>query len=218
VAENSPALLVFVFTTSLLVGFSGAMMPGPLLMVTVSETARRGFLMAPLLVLGHGIAEAGVVVGLTIGLGEFLKQGPVAATIGLLGGLFLFWMGYGIIRSAWLRQVSLHTQGGGPARGGPVLAGALTSLANPYWVLWWATVGASYVAWSLRAGMPGLISFYGGHVLSDLSWYSLMGFAVVSGRRVLGDDLYRALLIICGAFLIVLAGYFIWSAVGFWQG
>lgn len=218
-AETPLPLLLAIFMGSLWLGFTGAMMPGPLLMVTVSETGRRGFRQAPLLVLGHGIIELAVVVGLAVGLGEFLGQGPVKAAIALFGGLFLLWMGYGIVRASWLQQVSLtNLDGTRSARGGPVLAGLLTSVSNPYWVIWWATAGAAAIMISLGSGVAGLVSFYSGHILSDLLWYSLMGLAVVSGRRVMGDGLYRGILLVCGAFLIVLAGWFLWSAPGFWQG
>ena len=49
--------LLAIFTTAFVVGFSGAMMPGPLLTVTIGESARRGFSAGPLLVLGHAVLE-----------------------------------------------------------------------------------------------------------------------------------------------------------------
>jgi hypothetical protein len=42
-----------IFVSSFLIGLSGALMPGPLLAVTIRDTTRRGF-HAPLLVLGTG--------------------------------------------------------------------------------------------------------------------------------------------------------------------
>jgi threonine/homoserine/homoserine lactone efflux protein len=92
----------------------------------------------------------------------------------------------------------------------PVLAGVLVSLSNPYWTLWWATVGLGYIVLSLKQGTAGLVSFFSGHILSDLAWYSLVAGAVAGGRRFLTPAVYRGILVCCGAFLIFLGGSFIY--------
>jgi len=215
--------LPLIFSTAFLVGFSGAMMPGPLLTVTISAAARRGFAAGPLIVLGHGILEAGLVVALSLGLAGLLT-GPVAAPlIALVGGLFLVYMGQGMVRDAGAGRVGLvvDTAGAAPsAEGGaavgrgpglhPVPAGVLVSLSNPYWSLWWATVGLGYITLSLHRGLLGLACFFSGHILSDLVWYSLVAAAVAGGRRFLSDRVYRAVLVVCGVFLFLLGGYFVY--------
>ncbi len=208
-----------IFATSLLVGYSGALMPGPLLTVTVSESARRGFRMGPLLVAGHGVAEVLLLVALALGLSRLLDLGVVRGAIALLGGLVLLWMGYGIIRAVWRREVSISGKLVGSsapavAANRHLLTGALVSVSNPYWIIWWATVGASYVAWSLASGPLGLISFYAGHILSDLTWYSLIAGVVAGGGRLLNDTAYRTVLGVCGTFLLALGLYFLVSGAG----
>ncbi|MDE3091517.1 MAG: LysE family transporter, partial [Chloroflexota bacterium] len=91
-----------------IVGFSGAMMPGPVTTLIVTETARRGFIAGPLITIGHVLLEAAMVVALFFGLGDLLKQNSVAGAIGLLGGLFLLWMGFDIVRGAWQGRVSFN--------------------------------------------------------------------------------------------------------------
>jgi threonine/homoserine/homoserine lactone efflux protein len=130
-----------------LIGFSGAMMPGPVTTLIVTETARRGFIAGPLITIGHALLELAMVVALVFGLGDLLKQNAVAGTIGLLGGLFLLWMGFSIMRDAWQGKVSFDTtQRDGasfdstplrsvPLRtmhGNPIIGGILTSIASPY--------------------------------------------------------------------------------------
>ena len=209
-----------IFTTSLMVCFSGALMPGPLLTVTISQSAQRGFWQGPLLILGHAIAELVLVLALTAGLSRLLKRKAVAGLIGLLGGAFLLWMGLDIARSAWWGTVSLSLASaeGSGAQVGPVVAGALVSVSNPHWVLWWATVGVSYVALALRQGPLGLGSFSVGHIVADLSWYSLVAFVITAGRSLLSQPVYRGILLICGFFLIALSIYFIYSGINFLRG
>ncbi len=217
-------------------GFSGAIVPGPFLTVTIDGVTRRGFRMAPLLVLGHAILEGLMVLALVFGLEKFLSNHAVTGAIGLIGGLMLLWMGYGMVQGAIRGAIALEIAGksgvatnvtsnemgvlsqtGGGARDGfrrwPVLLGLITSLANPYWVLWWATAGAGYVVAAVTLGPAGVLAFYIGHILSDFAWYLLVGFGIAAGRRFFSNQVYRGLVSACGVFLIGLAVYFLWSGI-----
>jgi threonine/homoserine/homoserine lactone efflux protein len=209
--------VIGIAVTSFIVGLSGAMMPGPVLSVTIEETAARvradagarsrlgAALAGPLVVLGHGLLEILLVVAVTLGLGRLLTRGPVGGVIGVVGGAVLLWMGWGML--AGLRTLRLEGASGRGRRAHPVLAGFLTSLSNPYWALWWATVGLGYIALSLQRGVVGLIVFYLGHILSDLAWYSSVSVTLALGR-VLTDRSYRGLVTACAVFLVGFAIYF----------
>ena len=206
--------------TSFLVGLSGAMMPGPVLTVTVGETAARlrgdsasgrpllrGAVVGPLVVLGHGLLEVALILAIVLGVGNLLTRTPVVGTIGILGGGVLIWMAWGMLRS--LKTLTLAT----PAtlavtRRHPVWAGILTSVSNPYWTLWWATVGLGYLALAARIGPAGLLAFYVGHICSDLVWYSAISCSLVLGHRLLTDRVYRGVVAVCAVFLLGFGCYF----------
>ncbi len=97
-----------------------------------------------------------------------------------------------------------------------ILSGIVASISNPYWLIWWITLGSIYLLWSLSLGMAGVASFFTGHILADLGWYALVAFVVATGRRVMNAVVYRWLLVLCGLALLVLGGYFVASAVRFW--
>ena len=203
------------FFTALVVGFSGALMPGPLLTVDLKESLRRGASVGPGLVLGHGLLELALVFAVLLGFGRFLDRGAVKGVIGFLGGAVLLWMAYGMIREA-LTKLTLAIESGGPRRGlPPVLAGALVSLSNPYWTLWWATIGLTYLARAREMGAAGVAVFFCGHILADLTWYSAVSFAAAGGRRLMGDRVYRVVVAVCGLFLVYVGFWFIDSALGF---
>jgi threonine/homoserine/homoserine lactone efflux protein len=99
-----------------------------------------------------------------------------------------------------------------------VVGGVLLSVGNPYWLLWWATVGAGYFIMFTQFGIAGLIAFYVGHVALDLGWNSLLAFLSASGRRAFPQPVYRGVLLACGLFLMAMSIYFVRSGVGFLRG
>lgn len=207
--------LIYIAGTAFVVAFSGAMMPGPLLTVTITETVRRGFIAGPLLILGHGVLELALILALVFGLAAFLTLDIVGKLVALIGGAFLIWMGFGMARDVYRGRISLEIIRGDQRAGGtrgmhPVLAGILVSLANPYWILWWATIGLGYITLSLKQGTAGVASFFGGHIMADLIWYSLISAAVVGGGRMLNVKVFRAVILVCGVFLVFLGGSFVY--------
>src|SRR3989304_7241126 len=82
-----------IFFTSFVVALSGALMPGPVLTLTVAGAARGGWLAGPKIILGHGALELGLLVLLALGLGGFLASGPALKVFCLAGGVTLSAMG-----------------------------------------------------------------------------------------------------------------------------
>jgi threonine/homoserine/homoserine lactone efflux protein len=206
-----------IFVTSFIVGLSGALMPGPVLTVTISQSASRGWIVGPLVVLGHGILELSLVIAIVYGLGQVLTKGSVIGAIGIIGGTVLLWMGWSMLRDA--RKVSLILEGEkGMASLHPVWAGILSSISNPYWIVWWATIGLSYIAFSMKYGTLGVSFFYTGHILSDLAWYAFVSSLVHFGKRWANDRAYQNVIAICGVMLLGFGVYFGYSGVNsFWN-
>ncbi len=191
---------------SFVLGLSGAMMPGPLLTVTISETIRRGLRAGPLLIAGHALVEGVVVLLLFAGLGKVIERQSIFAGVALAGAVMLLWMAIGMLRGLPALTLELKDKGQGGMH--PVLAGAAVSLANPYFTLWWATVGMGYLAVVHKAGIAGVLVFYLFHILSDFVWYSFISGTVNYGRRFMSDRVYRLLVGTCAVFLLFFGGYF----------
>jgi threonine/homoserine/homoserine lactone efflux protein len=201
--------LVSIFFISMGVGLSGAVMPGPLLTVTINESYRRGFIAAPLLVAGHAVLEGALIILLVLGLDRVVGNDIFFGVVGVAGGAFLFWMGLGMAIDVRDGKLHLDLHGQPRTRSGPFLAGFTFSLSNPYWFLWWATFGLSWLLRSMELGVVGVLSFYTGHILADLLWYFLVAFLVVTGKRFLSDRVYNYLILACGVFLVILGARFI---------
>jgi threonine/homoserine/homoserine lactone efflux protein len=204
------------FITAFLVGLSGAMMPGPLLTVTIAESARRGFKAGPFIVLGHAILELALIIALLAGLSLYLQKPVVTMVISVVGGAFLLFMGFNMIKDVLQGRVSLESNENNFDKGinmHPIMAGILVSVSNPFWSVWWATIGLTYLTLALKSGAMGITSFFSGHIMADLLWYSLIAAAIAGGRHFLKQQVYQAIIMLCGLFLIGLGGYFIYGVI-----
>lgn len=204
------------FITAFLVGLSGAMMPGPLLTVTIAESARHGFKAGPLIVLGHAILELALIISLLAGLSLYLQKPAVTTVISIVGGAFLLFMGFNMIRDVLQGRVSLESNENNAGKAitmHPVMAGILVSVSNPFWSVWWATIGLTYLTIAFKNGVMGITSFFSGHIMADLLWYSLIAAAIAGGRRFLKQQVYQTIIMLCGLFLMGLGGYFIYGVI-----
>lgn len=193
--------------------------------MAVSEGARRGYRAGPLISVGHAVTELVMVGALALGLSRMLQQTMVAGVVGLLGGAVLAWMGLNIIQDARRGRLSLDIEAEAEvdpapidARRGLVSAGVLLSVSNPFWLLWWATVGSANMLGFLEYGLVGLGVFYLSHVSLDFGWNSLLAALARSGRQVVSDRIFRGVLTVCGAFLVLFAVYFVVTGIGFLRG
>jgi len=200
-----------------LVSLSGVMMPGPVSAMAVTEGTRRGPVAGPLVTVGHAAAEAVMLGLLVLGMNRVLQQPAVVGAIGILGGAVLAWMGWGIAGAAWRNRLDPPAGAAGRSAGRSLVrAGLLTTVANPYWLLWWATVGAAYFVRFTRFGplaVAGL--FFIGHISLDLGWNSFLALVVGAGRGKIPARAFRVVLGGCGVFLIGMSLYFVYSGVNF---
>jgi threonine/homoserine/homoserine lactone efflux protein len=202
---------IAIFWASFLIGFSGALVPGPVLTVTIKEAGRRGAWAGPLVVLGHGITEIAITVALILGLSTIIDDPRTKTAVAVIGGGFLIFMGVSMLRK--LRSVGMEAAlpaGKAPVgRRTPVLLGMTTTLSNPYWFGWWGSIGASMLVASSSLGWLGVVAFVTGHVSSDLAWYTLVSILVSLGLGYNRGLWYKITFAVCGCFLAAVGVGFI---------
>jgi threonine/homoserine/homoserine lactone efflux protein len=197
-----------IFGLAFFTGFTGAIMPGPLLALTIGQVAAVGLSAVFWLILGHALLEL-VTVGLLVaGLRHVVARPRVRGAIGLVGGAALLYMGVDMVRSAPHLQLTLQ-QGAATPWLSLVLAGAAVCAANPYFTGWWATVGVGQMAHVAPRTTGEYLAFYLGHELSDFVWYYAVGLLIVLGRHVLQGPWYNWLVGVCGGLIAVLAVTFL---------
>ena len=197
-----------IFVGSFIICLSGAVMPGPVLAITITHAVRLGVRAGPLVVLGHAILEAALLVALAAGLGSLLTRPGVSGIISGAGAVIMWVLGASMLRS--LPGLHLDLEARAEKASSPVRDGFLMTLANPYWSLWWATIGLSMMALATSRGLGwwGIGLFFAGHIAADLAWYLLVAFVVARGRRFISDRIHRGVVGVCAVFLLIFGAYF----------
>ncbi len=206
-------MAIILFTvTSFAVGFSGAMVPGPMLTVTISDSLKKGFIAGPKVVFGHLIAEFILIILIFAGLGWLFGSDTSIFVIGTMGGFIMVLMGFQIsISSKSIKKEEKPDKVKNDH--GPFLNGILTSISNPYFYIWWATIGWAFILKGIElAGIFGVIAFLIGHWCSDMGWFSTVSFFTSKGSKIMTDYHYKIIMNLSGLFLILLGIYFVLNA------
>lgn len=192
---------------AMIISLSGVMAPGPMVAVTVgkgSESPHAGALIA----VGHGIVEFPLMAAIFFGFGYFFTLPYVKPSIAFAGGLVLLVMAVGMFKSVRDGDVTAMQD-----RRSPLLAGIFLSTANPYFLIWWASIGAAMVMRSAEFGIAGLIIFMFCHWLCDLVWCWFLSAMSFRGGRFFGRNFQKAIFAVSGVALIVFSGRFIYEGI-----
>jgi threonine/homoserine/homoserine lactone efflux protein len=201
--ESAIAFLAMVGFISL----SGVIMPGPVFAATVAKgynDSRAGLKIA----LGHAAVEIPLIIAIFLGLDYVFQDQAIFATIGIMGGTLLVYMGYSMIRTR--KDIIVKEE---ESRYGAFVAGVLTTVTNPYFFIWWATVGAALIATALEFGLIILPFFALVHIACDLFWEHLVSFSVFKTKGMWSPERHHLLFMLAGAIMLVFGVYFVSSSV-----
>ncbi len=209
------------FFLSFTVALTGALSPGPLLTYTISKTLerdKRGWLVGLYVCLGHALLEGAILTLLLVGMSFILVNPIVIMVIGIVGGGILLIFAAFYFRDVFVTKISLElATENSPTQqtGNTVIGGIVVSMSNPYWWIWWATIGLNLLITNLvdMQSAGGIIAFFAGHEMGDLAWYLLVSSLVFFGRQKINDKIYRGILCCCAIFMAILGTYFILSVI-----
>lgn len=196
-------------------GFALGAAPGPVQLLILSETAKRGLEGGLRVMLGANLTLFGILVVLALGFAS-LEPGPgVIRTLQAVGGSFLVWIG--VVELQSIRDESRATVGApsqrAVARLGPTAKGVAAVLLNPGAWLFFATTASALIANATSQGGTGAalaaaVAMAIGVSCSDLT-FTILGSG---GRRLFGERGLRwirmglaALLVVIGVALVTQA-------------
>jgi len=147
---------------------------------------------------GHGIVEIPLIFLLILGLGTVLKTSIAAIGIGILGGLFLIYLGAMTLRELTHPEFDVKKV----RTSNPLLTGFVLSATNPYFLFWWATVGLNLALQAKGFGLYALVIFAIVHWLCDLIWLTILSLTAFHGTTILSTKNQKLILGFCGTAMI----------------
>ncbi|MBN1195105.1 MAG: LysE family transporter [Methanomicrobiaceae archaeon] len=197
-----------IFLLGFAIGLTGALAPGPTLVATIGAALRGGWRAGPRVSAGHIAVEA--VIFLLILAGARTGMAQHTGVISIAGGIAL--VGFGLLTLNESRAAAIESRSVVFA-GSPCAAGAVTSASNPYFWLWWMTIGGAFLLDAFSGGIVAVVAFMAGHWSADLGWFTFVSTAISRGGRVVSPSAYRMILTACGVFLILFGVSYLRSAI-----
>ncbi len=191
---------------SVLLTIPGLITPGPVMAVTFERGTSSPHAGA-FVTLGHGAVELPLVILLFLGIGRFTKIPSIRIILALAGGVFLVYM-------AWRTLRSMRSE---PAAATSVFsssfaAGMIMTLANPFLLLWWGTIGSALILRSIELGTVVSVLFYTLHFIVNFAWLYLISYLSYTGHMVFGVRYKVIVSVISGVILFSFGIYFIVTA------
>lgn len=182
-------------------------MPGPVFTAAVvkgAESKHAGAWIA----LGHLLVEIPLILLIAAGFYFVFTYQWVQIGIGMIGGAILLYMGFRMIQ---IRGEVDVVEKAFPTH--PMVAGIMTTASNPYFIFWWATIGAALIIQSIEFGLLGIILFTIVHESCDLGWDYFVSYSVHESKRFWTKRVYTYVFGGCGVLLVVFGVFFM---VGIW--
>ena len=190
--------------TVITISLTGVMAPGPMFAVTLTKSLKSPWA-GVLVSLGHAVIEVPLILLVYFGLAQFFENQVVSLVLALLGGTMIIWMGISLLNTS-----PAMARKGKDTTYNAFVAGILMSGLNPFFLVWWVTVGSLLLMNFLDAvGTWGLPLFIIVHWLCDLVWLSLLSVVVYRTRVFWGPKLMEGIFTVLALALLYFGEYFI---------
>jgi len=199
--------LLPILASIIVISFSGVMMPGPMFAVTLAKSYRSPWAGVKI-ALGHAVVEVPLILLIYFGFAQFFQHSITQLVLSILGGGMIIWLGIAMFRA----RTDVVRQGKDLSYNS-FIAGIITTGLNPFFLLWWATIGSMLIMKFLDFGIPGLGIFTVAHWLCDLTWLSFISVVVYRTHTLWGSKFQEWLFIACSLLLVGFGCWFLISGI-----
>ena len=195
---------IIVITISL----SGVMSPGPLFAANVAYGLKGGIKTGLKMAYGHTLVELPLVVLLGIGAISLTTIPQFREITSILGALSLFVFA-GIQIKSTIKKPSTIFEG----KHGPFLAGIILSGLNPFFLIWWFTIGFKLITDAIILySFIGIGIMFAFHIWMDYAWICSVAFLSSKGKKIISNKKYSIFMIAISGVLVYFGIVFLFQA------
>ena len=212
---------------------SGVLSPGPLFLANLIYGSNQGYYAGIKIANGHMTAELLLIILLSSSLFgfSFFTAGPGALRIvGMIGGIAIMLfaiaqilniikkVGYAadVINKNNIQDIeykssyfSLLDKISRKVNLGPLIVGVVFTAMNPFFVIWWLTVGIKLISDSiyLFGIVEGVFLLFLFHIWMDYAWLAVTAYLISKGWSIVKMRSYR-LFVICINIILISYGFY----------
>jgi len=199
--------MLTILLSVVVISFSGVMMPGPMFAVALAKSYKSAWA-GTWMSLGHAVIEVPLILLIYFGFAQFFKSTGFQLILSIAGSGMIVWLGIGMFRA----RKKVVSQGKDLPYNS-FTAGIIMSASNPFFLLWWATIGWMLISRIVPFGTAGLTALIIAHWLCDLVWLTLVSNVVYRTHSLWGQKLQEGIFIACSALLVGFGVWFLVSGV-----
>lgn len=174
---------------------SGVLTPGPLFFANLAYGTHHDKWSGIKIAYGHTAVELPLIIILAAGLFTFDTAKKYASVVGLIGGIAILAFA-GLQIASIIKEKRRHDTSSIAGNKGPFIVGIALSALNPFFILWWFTVGSKLIVDSAAFGLAtGVAILFALHIWMDYAWLASTAYLASKGAFVLKSKYYSTLLL-----------------------
>jgi len=195
--------------TVIIISASGVMAPGPLFAANIAYGLQGGGKAGIKMAVGHTIVELPLVILLGIGVFSFEIFPEFRTWITILGAITLFvFAGIQIKTTLQMKETTFNL------KHNAVLTGIILSALNPFFIIWWLSVGFKLISDAMLIwAFVGIIVVFLLHIWMDFVWLYSVACLAAKSSKILSNKNYKILMMGLSAMVIYFGISFITDVI-----
>lgn len=171
---------------------SGVMAPGPLFAANIAHGLQGGTKSGIKIVIGHTIVEFPLVILLGIGVFSLEIFPEFRTIISILGAITLFVFAIIQIQRVLQKKEEISIK----QKQNPIITGIALSALNPFFIIWWLTVGFKLISDAMLIwAFSGILIVFVLHIWMDFVWLGGISFIASKGSQIISNKNYKILMV-----------------------
>ena len=194
----------------IIISASGVMSPGPLFAANITYGLREGAKAGIKIAIGHSIVELPLVILLGIGVFSLEIFPEFRTIISIFGAITLFGFAGIQITTVLKKKKNILNK----PKQGPIVTGILLSALNPFFIVWWLTIGFKLISDAMLIwAFAGILIVFVLHIWMDFAWLGITAFLASKSKGIISNTNYKIIILVLSATLIYFGIVFLIDAM-----